>query len=70
MSDNMTDSEYFPWAEDQTNEADSSDELMVVDHRGTMSPAAMIEHKLGALLKHGSLPVSHLRVSVQRIRSR
>ena len=69
MSDNflMNDDAYT--APDHSGETDT-EERLVTDDRGNLSPAEMIERKLGYLLKNGSLPVSHLRVGRRNIRTR
>ena len=58
-----------PPAEDNARSAKSpapkgtGDEALVVDVRGGISPAQMVENKLLALLNGGPLPVSHLPLS-------
>ncbi|WP_020471186.1 hypothetical protein [Zavarzinella formosa] len=71
MSDSMMiDDRYTPAAVELAVETEGTEELLVTDDRGSLSPAEMIERKLGHLLKNGSLPISHLRVGRRTIRSR
>jgi hypothetical protein len=39
------------------------DESLIVDPRGQLSPAEMVERKLFVLLKGKSVPLSHLRLA-------
>lgn len=69
MSDNILTNDDMYKAPDFIGESDS-EERLVTDDRGNLSPAEMIERKLGYLLKNGSLPVSHVRVGRRNIRAR
>ncbi len=70
MSDSLMNDDSLHLTDEYTEVADHTEENLVTDARGNLSPAEMIERKLGYLLKNGSLPVSHLRVGRRTIRAR
>ncbi len=44
----------------------SPDEIFIVDPRGSLTPAQMVEHKLKTLLDTTPLLVSHLQDSIKK----
>jgi hypothetical protein len=48
----------------------AEEEALVADARAGLTPAQMVERKLGVLLKSNPLPVSHLMTGSRSIRAR
>ncbi len=48
----------------------ATEEALVADPRGEMTPAQMVERKLASLLNTRPLPVSHLRTARRTLRGR
>jgi hypothetical protein len=48
----------------------AEEEALVADARAGLTPAQMVERKLGSLLKSNPLPVSHMMTGSRSIRAR